>query len=90
MEAIKVHSRVHARHKEIADAEVLSAWRNAIALVERRTEEKDFSVAIGFDEKGRLIEMVASRDEDGMLLVLHAMTPPTKKALEELGLMGRK
>ena len=90
MEGIKVHSRVHARHKEITDADVLSAWQNAIALAERRTEEKDFLVAVGFDGKGRLIEMVPARDEDGALLVFHAMTPPTRKTLEELGLTGRK
>jgi hypothetical protein len=77
------------RHPEISSADVLSAWKNAVALIERRTEEKDFLVALGLDGKGRLIEMISAREDDGAMMVFHAMTPPTKKTLRELGLVER-
>jgi len=89
MEEVRIHPRVTTRHKEIQDADVHAAWRNAIAFAERRTDEKDFFVAIGFDRNGRLLEIVASRDEDGVLVVFHAMTPPSRKTLRELGLSER-
>ncbi|MDR3070369.1 MAG: hypothetical protein LBU38_05085 [Propionibacteriaceae bacterium] len=89
MEGVEVHPRVNQRHPEVTDADVLAAWANAIAFVRRETDEKDFYVAVGSDSKGRLIEVVASRETDGQLLVFHAMTPPTRKTLTELGLVRR-
>jgi len=41
-------------------------------------------VAIGFDSKGRLIEMVAIRRSINNWLIYHAKTPPTKKTMAEL------
>ena len=84
MENARVHERVVARHPELTETDVLSAWRNAIALVRRETSEADFYVAVGFDTNGRPIEMVAAKDDDGSLLIFHAMIPPTKKTLREL------
>jgi hypothetical protein len=89
MEEIRVHQRVHERHPEIEDADVVSAWKNAIAFIRRDTDEKDFYVAVGSDEKGRLIEITAARKADGRLLAFHAKTPPTNKSLIELGLIRR-
>jgi hypothetical protein len=87
---IRVHPRVQIRHPDITDSDVVSAWRNKIALIERRTEEKDFLVALGVDANGRLLEMVSAQEEDGTLLVFHAKTPPTKRTLKELGLLERR
>ena len=84
MERIRVHPRVHERHPDISDENVSTAWENAIALIERRTEEKDFLVAIGFDDKGRLLEMVSTQDYDGVMMVFHAMAPPAKRTLKSL------
>ncbi len=88
MENARVHKRVVARHPELTEADILSAWRNAIALVRRETPEADFYVAVGFDANSRPIEMVAAKEDDGSLLIFHAMTPPTKKTLHELRVEG--
>ena len=87
MNGIAVDARVHGRHPEIDDNDVLSAWRNAISLVQRNTSEKDFLVAVGADMKGRLLELVAAEEEDGTLLIFHAMTPPGVKTLREVGIL---
>ena len=52
------------------------------------TDAVDY-IAIGADSNGRLIEMVARATEDGEWVIFHAFTPPTKKALRELGMTRR-
>lgn len=88
MREIDVHPRVSQRHPEITDNDVLFAWHSRIALVIRETSVKDFYVSVGFDQRGRAIEMVAAEEEDGSLLVFHAMTPPGNKTLLETGITG--
>jgi len=87
MDSIVVDSRVHERHPKIYDSDVLSAWKNAINVVRRDTSEKDFLVTVGADMKGRLLEMVATEEEDGTLRIFHAMTPPSETTLRELGII---
>lgn len=89
MAEIKVHPRVHRRHPEIDDEDVRSAWRNAIRFVLRQLNEKDHYLVIGQGTSGRVIEIVAAREDDGSVLVFHAMTPPSKKTLSELGFIRR-
>ena len=40
---------------------------------------------MGFDSKGREVELVAAILADGSLLVFHAKSPATKKFKKELG-----
>ena len=82
-----VDERIHRRHPEILDTDVLSAWKNAISVVLRATNEKDFLVMVGADSKGRLLELVATEENDGSLRVFHAMTPPSTKTLKEVGIL---
>ena len=89
MAEIKVHPRVHRRHPEIDDEDVRSAWRNAIRIVLRQLNEKDHYLVIGQGASGRVIEIVAAREDNGSVLVFHAMTPPSKKTLKELGFIRR-
>ena len=86
---VKVHPRVMQRHPELSEADVLSAWANAHWYATRYTGDKDAEIAIGADANGRLLEMVAAEDDEGNLVVFHANTPPTKKFMQELGLLGR-
>ncbi|MDR1184036.1 MAG: hypothetical protein LBK67_04495 [Coriobacteriales bacterium] len=86
MDQIFVHS--HARKHGITKDQIIHAWTNAIEVARR--EGKDGSidyVAIGFDQNGKAIEMTAARNAVGFL-VYHANTPPTARALRELGLSG--
>jgi hypothetical protein len=89
MEDIRVHPRVIERHPDLSVEDVRTAWRNAIAYARRDNPEKDFFVAIGADTRARFVEIVATREEDGSLVVFHAMTPPSKRTMEELGMMRR-
>ena len=84
-EQVVVHPRVHQRHPEIEDGDVLVAWKNAIAIRRRSYDPPDYYAAAGVDGKGRLLEMVGLEIEHETVLVFHAMRL-TKKMRGELGL----
>lgn len=86
MRRVEVHGRVHLRHPELDDEDVVYAWENAIMSAPRIFKNPDEYVSLGFDGKGRLIEMVAVRNEFGEWLVYHATTPPSEKTLREFGI----
>ncbi|MDI9591007.1 MAG: hypothetical protein QM302_08245 [Acidobacteriota bacterium] len=88
MSVIDVHPRVHRRHPEIADDDVLAAMHGMVRYQQRDGGEW---LSVGFDDKGRLLELVYvyDSDRDGFL-VYHAMTPPSGKTLRELGLERRE
>ena len=78
-----VLDRIHGRHPELESDDVRSA-SHAV-----RSDSRPFEyIAIGFDATGRSIEMVGRRTSDGDWIIWHAFTPPTRKALRELGLGG--
>ena len=52
----------------------------------RLDKDIDEYIAVGTDNTGRLIEMVAKRIRNMEFIVYHAMTPPTKKTMRELKL----
>lgn len=89
MSDVFVHPRIFDRHPELREEDVLSAWRNALEMARRDSGEGVCYVAAGFDPNGRLIEMVAMRNE-GEFLIYHAMTPPSKKTMKELRLLRRR
>ena len=84
-----VHGRISKRHPELSNDDVLSAWNSSIAWALRKTAAQNQVVTVGFDSNGRFIEMVAVED-DGDYLIFHAMTPPSKRTLAELDLLGRQ
>ena len=86
---IVVHPRIHEKHPELDDEDVESAFSNAFAEVRRFDQDNEEFMAIGSDSKGRLIEIVYRVDLEGNVIIFHGFTPPTNKALTELGLMGR-
>ena len=86
MGMVVIHPRVTERHPELSEADVREAWENYVRVT-RRNGFDDHYVAVGFDSSGRAIEMVAVETIEGNWYVYHAMTPPTKSLLRELGLM---
>ncbi len=86
---IIIHPRIHEEHPELEDLDVESAFRNVFAEVRRMVKDEEEFMAIGSDSKGRLVEIVYRIDIDGNAIVFHGFTPPTNKALAELGLAGR-
>jgi hypothetical protein len=82
----KVHQRISAKHPEISDTDVLAAWDSCIRTGTRNRGAYDHTVAVGFDNKGRFLEMVAVLESTGIWHIFHAMTPPSRKTLMELNL----
>lgn len=84
MSAIGVHPRIHQRHPEVADDDVIAAMRGMIRYKHRESGEW---VAVGLDGRNRLVELVYHYDEEAdYFLVFHGMTPPSGKTLRELGM----
>lgn len=81
-----VLARLHQRHPELTDSDVLSAFENHF-LHAQRTDES--WLGIGTDSKGRDIEMLY-RIKDDEVLIYHAFTPPTKKFLREINHLQRR
>ena len=85
MGSIVVHPRVMERHPELTEDDVRTAWEGYIRMTTREGSDEHV-VALGFDSKGRAIEMIAVETIEGDWYIYHAMTPPTKGILRELGL----
>lgn len=60
-DGITVHPRVSKGHPDITDGDVKSAWRNAVAIVNRTYTPPDIYASAGADGKGRMLEMWASK-----------------------------
>ena len=61
------------------------AWSNFAAMQFRGSPNEGEIVCIGFDAKGRAVEMIAAERSFGVI-IFHAMMPPTEKVIRELGL----
>jgi len=66
------------------------AWRNCIKSCPRLGKDPDEYLAIGTDGKGRLLELVATRNTEGDWLIYHAKTPLTTNAKRELQMERKK
>lgn len=82
---IIVLPRISERYPDVSEKDVIVAWRNAWAIRRRNFDMPCHYMAAGLDTKGRLIEMVGAEQEDGTLIVYHAMKI-TDKAKNELGI----
>jgi hypothetical protein len=85
VELLDIHP--HALVHGLTEEDVRHAWRNAFSWARRdRDDGKIDYMLIGVDGRGRLVELLARRCGKDSYVVFHAMTPPTKKALAEVGL----
>ncbi len=89
-EEIYALERIHERHPNVAKEDAIHAWRFCIKSMPRLGKEPEEWVGIGMDATGRLLEVVAIRDERGAWLVKHAQTPPQEKIKRELGFKRRQ
>ncbi|MCL2403845.1 MAG: hypothetical protein FWC86_06440 [Coriobacteriia bacterium] len=85
MQHIVVHPRVNRKRPEIENVDAIAAWRNAIAVKQRRHSQPVQHIAAGADTKGRMLQVLAVEFGKNDLLIYHAMklTASTRK---ELGL----
>lgn len=75
----------HALKHGVDPNDVEYAWNNFFAKIYRGAPNEGEIVAVGCDRAGRLIEMVGAERTFGVV-VFHAMTPPTRNVLRELGM----
>lgn len=80
-----VHPRIHRKHPNITDEEVLFAWEHIIKWVHKLDTELADIVAIGVDSKARLMELIAVEDNDGYM-IYHAFVPATDNIIREVGI----
>lgn len=83
---IVVDPRIQARHPDVSADSVRVAWSNVVRFMAREDADPLRYVAVGYDEYGRLLEMVAVLDESDRWHVFHAMRATTK-VLRELKLL---
>lgn len=84
MSGVDVHPRIQARHPEVLPADVVAAMKG---MVRYRRRPRGEYIAVGFDDRGRFLELVYLYDERlDSFLVYHAMVPPSRKTLVELEL----
>ena len=81
-----VHERVGLRHPELSNKDVAYAWRNPLKARRRPKTELTQYAAVGFDPRGRLIEMCAVYDDDLCAYVIYHAMEATPKILHELKL----
>ncbi|KAB8292755.1 hypothetical protein DSM100685_0766 [Bifidobacterium avesanii] len=81
-----VDPRVSKRHPDVSEHSVHVAWSNVVRFMPREGTDPLRYVAVGYDERGRLLEMVAVLDESDRWHVFHAMKA-TPKVLHELMLL---
>lgn len=71
---------------DVSADSVRVAWSNVVRFMAREDTDPLRYVAVGYDEYGRLLEMVAVLDESDRWHVFHAMRA-TPKVLRELKLL---
>lgn len=88
-EELHVHPRVMSRHPNLTEEDVRSAWINAFVSRSRTAAQTEQQIALGVDGHGKLVELLARRLDERGWLIYHAQTPPSKKTLQELGVLRR-
>lgn len=90
LDRVVVLDRVSERHPDITKEDAVIAWSNCLMSTPAFDIDPDRYLAIGIDGKGRLIELVVIRKQEGLWLVVHAQTPPQDDIRKKLGQVRRK
>lgn len=77
----------HAYKHGLTAKDIEYAWSHCLRRRHRGAPHEGEVVVIGCDEIGRLVEVVAVERVCGTL-IYHALRPPTRKVLKELGFRG--
>lgn len=79
----------HALKHGLDPKDIEFAWVNYCARRYRGAPNEGEMVAVGYDRRGRAIELMAALRPFGTV-IFHAMRPPTRNVLTELELLGGK
>ena len=89
VDRIYVLDRVEQRHPDVSKEDAAHAWEHCIRSMPRLGKEPEEHVGIGYDSSGRLLEVIAIRNESGDWLIKHAQTQPQERVKRELGFERR-
>ncbi len=90
LEYVEVHPRVLERHPQLTEEDVRRAWDTAFVEAARvGSPNWPEYLRVGFDDKGREVEMVAAPYKGGWI-IYHANTPLSKRTRDELKRCGRE
>jgi hypothetical protein len=78
----------HALKHGLTERQIRYAWGHYLAMQHRRAPAEDEVIAIGHEQRGRLVQLVAI-ERKRAIIIYHAMSPPTRRMLAELGLRRR-
>lgn len=85
---IFILDRIEKRHPEVTKADAACAWAGAVAwMPDLEADEPGRYIGIGFDSKGREIEIVAIRKDIKTWIIIHAQTPAQVGIKRKLGLI---
>ena len=83
--------RIEERHPDVSKEDAAAAWSSAVAWMPDLTKDDPRRyIGVGFDGRGREIEVVAIRKDIDTWVVIHAQTPAKTDIKRKLGLIGGK
>lgn len=85
---LEVFIEEHALKHGVSQKDIEHAWACFARKQYRGAPKEGEIVLVGYDRKGRLVEIVAAERKFG-IVIFHAMRPPTHNVLRELRIMGR-
>lgn len=86
---IIVLDRIEERHPDVSKRDAAAAWSSAIAwMPDMEKGDPRRYIGVGFDQKGREVEVVAIRKDLDTWVIIHAQTPAKTDIKRKLGLIG--
>lgn len=86
---IIVLDRIEERHPDVSKEDAATAWCSAVAwMPDLAKGDPRRYIGVGFDKRGREIEVVAIRKDVDTWVVIHAQTPAKTDIKRKLGLIG--
>ena len=79
----------HAFKHGLEAEDIAYAWENFVRKQYRGAPNEGEIIVVGYDKRGRFIEIVAAERPSGTV-IYHAMEPPSENVLAELGMIRRK
>ncbi len=80
---------IEERHPELSRADAAAAWASVVAFMpDLEKGDPRRYIGVGFDNKGREVEVVAVRKDLDTWVIIHAQTPAKTDIKRKLGLIG--
>lgn len=78
----------HAYKHDLSYEEIVSAFMNQTVYKRQGNDTENRYLSIGFSFNGKQVELVYTEDSINDFLIIHAMSPATKKTIQILSQKG--